>query len=281
MSSLNDVTRPRPQVTRVAPERRHTLYFLEEVRRASPVFLDTDVDMTAVRAHRSAFRLENRRYSVVSYVLLAAAQVLARHPQANAAVQGRYRIRVARYPDVHGKLALDKAVGGHRVVLSAVLPHLDRASLDDIQALVDTYRDGDPALMAEFDGVRLLHRLPGLLGRAAFRMAVRPLRLRHTKVGTFAVTSLGHRAVDGFYSVGGTTITLGVGRITDRPVARDGAVEIAPLMRLSLTFDHRVIDGAEAADVLTEIKDALEGFGHRPDTEASAAAPELARSGER
>lgn len=51
-----------------------------------------------------------------------------------------------------------------------------------------------------------------------------------------------------------------MGRIADRPVARDGAVVIAPVMRLSLAFDHRVIDGAEAADVLTEIKDALEAY---------------------
>jgi pyruvate/2-oxoglutarate dehydrogenase complex dihydrolipoamide acyltransferase (E2) component len=42
---------------------------------------------------------------------------------------------------------------------------------------------------------------------------------------------------------------------------RDGALAVAPLMRLSLAFDHRVIDGAEAADVLTEIKDGLEGYG--------------------
>ncbi|MDW6056962.1 2-oxo acid dehydrogenase subunit E2 [Streptomyces sp. FXJ1.4098] len=37
-------------------------------------------------------------------------------------------------------------------------------------------------------------------------------------------------------------------------------MDIAKVMRLSLAFDHRVIDGAEAADVLTDIKDGLETF---------------------
>jgi pyruvate/2-oxoglutarate dehydrogenase complex dihydrolipoamide acyltransferase (E2) component len=79
-------------------------------------------------------------------------------------------------------------------------------------------------------------------------------------MGTFALSSLGHRPVDDFYSVGGTTITLGLGRIADRPVARNGTVEIAPVARLSLTFDHRVVDGAEAADVLADLVAGLEDF---------------------
>jgi pyruvate/2-oxoglutarate dehydrogenase complex dihydrolipoamide acyltransferase (E2) component len=39
---------------------------------------------------------------------------------------------------------------------------------------------------------------------------------------------------------------------------REGRIVVAPVLRLSLAFDHRVIDGAEAADVLTEVKEALE-----------------------
>ncbi|MCM3884051.1 2-oxo acid dehydrogenase subunit E2 [Frankia sp. R82] len=82
--------------------------------------------------------------------------------------------------------------------------------------------------------------------RRKFAQAARLLPKRGFVMGTFAVTSLGHRAADGFHSVGGTTITLGIGRVLDRPVVRAGVVGAAPLMRLNLAFDHRVIDGAEA-----------------------------------
>jgi pyruvate/2-oxoglutarate dehydrogenase complex dihydrolipoamide acyltransferase (E2) component len=44
-------------------------------------------------------------------------------------------------------------------------------------------------------------------------------------------------------------------------VAADGKVVVAPMMRVALTFDHRVIDGAEAADVLTDLKQHMEQFG--------------------
>lgn len=244
----------------VARQRRQTLHFLDQIRDFSPVFLATDVDMGAVTAHRDTARADGLHYSVVSYVLHAGARVLAAHPDANSAVHGRWRPRIARYPVVNAKLALDKTIEGRRAVLSAVLPDLATAKLADIQRQVEHYRDGDPDTMPEFAGVRRLQRLPVAVGRLAFRRFVGPLDRRADVFGTFAVTSLGHRAVDSFHSVGGTTVTLGVGRIAPRPVVRDGEVVAARVMRLNLSFDHRVIDGGEAADVLTEIKDALENF---------------------
>ncbi|QMU71593.1 2-oxo acid dehydrogenase subunit E2 [Streptacidiphilus sp. P02-A3a] len=254
-------------MTRVAAlprERRHTLRFLEYARGFSPVFLDTEVDMTAVRAHRAAGRPQGGRYSWATYALYAAGRVLAAHPDANGALRGRVRPRLARYDSVDAKLALDKSLGGHRVVLSGLLPGVHTATLDDIQQRVDHYRDGDPAVMPEFAGTRVLQRLPWPLGALAFAAGTGPLRSRPGRMGTFAVTSLGHSAVDGFHSVGGCTITLGLGRVVDRPVVRAGELAIAPVQRLSLAFDHRVIDGAEAADVLTELRDALEGFAAPP-----------------
>jgi pyruvate dehydrogenase E2 component (dihydrolipoamide acetyltransferase) len=51
---------------------------------------------------------------------------------------------------------------------------------------------------------------------------------------------------------------LGVGRIQDKPVAINGLLEIRPMMTLSLSFDHRAMDGAPAAAFLTELKQILE-----------------------
>jgi pimeloyl-ACP methyl ester carboxylesterase len=244
----------------IARERRPTVYFLDEIRSFSPVFLDTEVDMSRIRAHRDSAREANRHYSWVSYLLYATGRVLAHHPEANAAIRGRIRPKVARYETVNGKFTMDHTTNGHRVVLSAVLPGLHVAGLDEIQQQIARFSRGDREQLPEFAGARQIRRLPWPIGGMAMRSWIRPLQHRHERVGTFAVTSLSHRAVDGFYSIGGTTITLGLGRIADRPVVRDGELAVAPMMRLSLTFDHRVIDGAEAADVLTEIKNRLEEF---------------------
>ncbi len=264
-----------------ARQRRHTLYFLDEIKAFAPVFLDTEVDMGAVRAHGAATvaaGLRERPYSTVSYVLYAAARVLARHPEANAAIRGRRRPRVARHTSVAGKVTLDKTLEGRRVVLSAVLPGLESRGLADIQRQLGHYRHGDPDTMPEFAAVRTLHRLPWPLGPLAYRLGTRPLARRAVTNGTFAVTSLGHRPVNGFYSVGGTTLTFGLGRVAERPVVRDGKLATAPVLPLSMTFDHRVIDGAEAADVLGELKETLEEFAAPPE-EGDGAEGERAEDG--
>ncbi|MEW1693769.1 2-oxo acid dehydrogenase subunit E2 [Streptomyces sp. NPDC091265] len=256
-----------------ARERRHTLFFLEEIKDFAPVFLDTEIDTTRVQEHRDAARRAGVRYSVVSYVLVAAAQVLATHPEANAAFQGGRRPRVARFEEIAGKVTLDKEIDGTRLVLATVVPEPHTGGLDGVQRILDRIRDTDPADLPELARLRELHTLPWRRGRALFRKAARALELRPRITGTFAVTSLGHRAVDGFHSVGGTTLTLGVGRVTDRPVVRDGSLAVAPVLRLSLSFDHRVIDGAEAADVLTEIRQVLQDWPAHTEGEEDGATP--------
>lgn len=262
----------RPGANRAVParahperRRRHTLYFLEHAARQRPVHLDTDIDMTRIEAHRAGARAAGRRYSVVTYLLFATGRVLHRHPEANAVLApgrlfGLRGPRTLRFAEVTAKLALDRTLDGERTVLSALFPALESAGLDDIQQRVDRYRGPDTELLPEFRGVRLLGRLPVPLGRLAFAAALRDPVRRPGVFGTVAVSSLGHRPVDGFHSSGGTAVTLCAGRVVDRPVVRDGQLAIAPVMRLGLTFDHRVIDGATAADVLGDLTRELEGF---------------------
>src|SRR5690625_2877564 len=47
---------------------------------------------------------------------------------------------------------------------------------------------------------------------------------------------------------------LGIGRIADKPIARNGEVVIAPVLALSLSFDHRIIDGVVGQEALNQIK---------------------------
>ncbi|HEY6423365.1 MAG TPA: 2-oxo acid dehydrogenase subunit E2 [Pseudonocardiaceae bacterium] len=262
---------------RVPAQRRHTLHFLRFVHAASPVYLDTEVDMTRLLAHRGAAlggAAGCRRYSVVSYVLAAVGRVLLRHPDANAAYGGRLVPRIVRYASVDAKLTLDKISEGQRAVLAVVLPAVHASSLAEIQRTVDRLRDSAVAEIPELRRVRLLQRLPWPVGRLAFGLGCR-LGRRQASMGTVAVSSLGHRPVGRFFSSGGTAVTVGLGQIWDAAVVRDGQVCVAPLLPLSLTFDHRVLDGALAADVLADLKQTLEELDDLVDdpARASSAAP--------
>jgi pyruvate/2-oxoglutarate dehydrogenase complex dihydrolipoamide acyltransferase (E2) component len=218
------------------------------------VYLDTEVDATALLAHKESAK---RPYSVVSYVTLAVGRVLTTYPQANAAFLGRFRPRIVTYPSVDVKLALDKRIRDERVAVSVVLPGMGQARLDDVQDEVDRLRDSDVARIPELRDMLTMQRLPILVGRVTWNVATR--RASRTKwLGTVAVTSLGNKPVLRFFSSGGTALTIGLGQITTRPVVRDGSVTCAPILPLTLTFDHRVLDGGLAADVIGALKDTLE-----------------------
>jgi pyruvate dehydrogenase E2 component (dihydrolipoamide acetyltransferase) len=88
----------------------------------------------------------------------------------------------------------------------------------------------------------------------------RTIDLADLKGGTFTITNYG--TVRGIY---GTPIInypevaiLGTGRIEEKPVVRDGKIEIRRILPLALSFDHRVVDGAEAARFLNTVIARLE-----------------------
>ena len=78
--------------------------------------------------------------------------------------------------------------------------------------------------------------------------------------GTFTITNLGAYRIDGFTPILNPpqSAILGVGRIADKPVVIDGKVEVRRLCTLSLSFDHRVVDGAPAAAFLARLAELLE-----------------------
>lgn len=73
--------------------------------------------------------------------------------------------------------------------------------------------------------------------------------------GTFTITNLGVEGIDGFTPIINPpqSAILGIGRIVDKPVVCDGRIEIQPRAVLSLTHDHRVIDGVPAARFLSAV----------------------------
>jgi pyruvate dehydrogenase E2 component (dihydrolipoamide acetyltransferase) len=86
------------------------------------------------------------------------------------------------------------------------------------------------------------------------------LALEDVSGGTFTITNLGMYGVGAFTPIINPpqTSILGVGEVTLKPVVDSGKIEVRPMMTLSLTFDHRVMDGHIAASFLRDLKKAIE-----------------------
>jgi pyruvate dehydrogenase E2 component (dihydrolipoamide acetyltransferase) len=78
--------------------------------------------------------------------------------------------------------------------------------------------------------------------------------------GTFTITNLGMYGVEFFIPIINPpeAAILAVGRVVEKPVVVDGKIEIKPMMMLSLSYDHRIVDGAPASGFLRRVREKLE-----------------------
>ena len=190
-----------------------------------------DVDMTAVMAARAKYKdLFEKKHGVrlgfMSFFAKAVVLALRDVPSVNGAIEGD-EIVYRDYAD------LGIAVSSPGGLVVPVLKNADKLSFAEIEKAI------------------------GDFGK---RAGAGKLGLEDMKGGTFTITNGGV-----FGSLMSTPIlnppqsgVLGMHRIEERPVARDGQVVIRPMMYLALSYDHRLVDGREAVTFLVRVKEALE-----------------------
>jgi len=190
-------------------------------------YLLREVDAGRLASWRSVARdRAGRDVSVTDLLVRATAAALARHPQANAAwADGSIRI--------NDEVNVGIAVAVEDGLVVPVVHGADRLGVGEIAArredVVTRAREG----------------------------ALRP---EDVERGTFTISNLGMFGVDAFNAVVNApqAAILAVGRIVERVVPVDGAPGIRPMMALTLSCDHRVIDGARAAQFLSELAALIE-----------------------
>jgi pyruvate dehydrogenase E2 component (dihydrolipoamide acetyltransferase) len=198
----------------------------KSVQSTAQVTLHSEVDASGLVAYREKLKAEPgvRADAVPGYnAILAsvAAQALKQHPRMNARQAGN---QIELLPDAHIGIAVDTEAG----LMVVVVRDADKKTVDAIH-----------------------QELNALTTRALNRKS-QPDDLTGS---TFTITNLGGLGIDGFTPILNAPEVgiLGVGRIREQLVIQDGRVTQMPVVTLSLTFDHRLIDGAPAARFLQEV----------------------------
>jgi pyruvate dehydrogenase E2 component (dihydrolipoamide acetyltransferase) len=198
---------------------------LESLQGMAQLTLNTDANVTALVEQREA--LKNQfDLTYTDLLVKAAALALRRHPRLNAKVLGQ---QIHLLPDIHIGVAVALEDG----LIVPVVRDVDRKPLKTIarenRELAERARSGK-------------------LGPA------------DVTGGTFTVTNLGTFGIDTFTPIINPpeAAILGVGRIVERIGRRNADLVWQQMMTLSLTFDHRVVDGAPAAAFLQTLRELLE-----------------------
>ncbi|MYC18753.1 MAG: 2-oxo acid dehydrogenase subunit E2, partial [Gemmatimonadales bacterium] len=191
-------------------------------------FLTTEVDMgraLELRADLNA-RFADGKIGVTDLLLKATAEALNRHPAVNAS----WEDTAIRY---HGAVHLGIAVALDEGLITPVLRDAGRKGLRQISVEA---RD--------------------LIARAR----ARKLAPEEYQGGTFSVSNLGMFEIDQFTAIINPPEAgiLAIGQTVEKPVAVDGQVVVRKRMRVTMSCDHRVIDGATGAAFLGAFKAMLE-----------------------
>lgn len=213
--------------------RRQIAERMQAAKRHIPHFTYVEeVDVTELeelRAHLNATRAKDQpKLTLLPFLMRALVRVLREFPQMNATYDDEAGV-IHRSAPVH----IGMAVQTLRGLLVAVIKHAEARDIWDcaseVSALANVTRDGKASR----------EQLTG---------------------STITITSLG--------PLGGVSATpvinrpevaiIGPNKIVERPVVRDGQIVIRKMMNLSSSFDHRVIDGAEAAEFIQRLRAVLE-----------------------
>ena len=186
-------------------------------------FLTREVDAAPLVARRSESKTPGVTYT--DFLVALAARVLARHPRVNGSwANGGIKLNAA--------INVGVAVAAEDGVMVAVVRNADAATIDGIsaerRAITERARSGRAA-PADLTGA------------------------------TFTISNLGMWRVDAFTAIINPpqAAILAVGSIVDRVIAVDGQPVVRPVLTMTLSSDHRVIDGARAAAFMDDLANAI------------------------
>ena len=175
---------------------------------------------------KSAYEKESVKLTFVPYIVKAAALCLKEHPYLNASLEGD-EIILKKYYNIG--VAVDTEDG-------LIVPVVKGADAKDIKTIAKD------------------------INKLANDARSKKVNLMDLKGGTFSVSNLGSVGVEFFTPIINypESAILGVGRMSEKPVVRNGKIEIRKMLPLSLTYDHRIVDGAQAARFIKDLMERLQ-----------------------
>jgi pyruvate dehydrogenase E2 component (dihydrolipoamide acetyltransferase) len=189
-------------------------------------FVTVSADVTELESLRSELKAQGVSYSITDFILKAAAHTLEQFPTVNSTTDGE---SITTHSRIHLGLAVALEEG----------------------LVVPVIRDANHLMLAE-----LHDRATDLTAKAR----AGKLPPEEMTGSTFTISNMGMLDVENFTAIinPGESAILAVSSMTRQPVARDDQVVIRSLMKMTLSSDHRIIDGALAARFLNAIRKILE-----------------------
>ncbi len=226
----------------IPPQRRPVLDRLAGAARRFSVHALVELDVAEAQRRIDAAA---EHVSWTGFVTASVAAAVALHPEVNARKAGH---RILYFDRVDVGATVERQGGGRPTLDIVVLPDADRLSCAEVTAALHRAKVG-PAQPHPPGLLGPVLRLPGPLRRAAVRAAATIPAVSASFGPAVGVTSIGMFSSTWGWAVplAPLTVIITVGGVAERPVVRGGQVVARPMLPLTISLDHAVVDGAPAA----------------------------------
>ncbi|MFH8252605.1 2-oxo acid dehydrogenase subunit E2 [Microbacterium sp. B2969] len=241
-------------VSRVPSNRRPVLDRLVGASRRFQVHALVEFDVSEASARIAQ---AEPHVSWTGFLIATLGRALARHPEVNSRKAGN---RILTFDRVDVGATVERHWTGQTILDIATVRDVNRMSASAVSALLRETKYGPGESHSPHGMMRLVLRLPGPLRRTAIRLGGTRPSIAASFGPAVGVTSLGMftRGWGWAIPVAPLTVIVSVGGVVDRPVVRDGKVVVRPMLPLTLSFDHAVVDGAPAARFTETLRELVE-----------------------
>lgn len=250
---------------RSSSQQQLTVDYMRMAGNRSNVHGLVEIDITEARERMRTIESETgTQLSFTAFIVYCLATTLEEQPHLQ-----RYRDwrgRIHEFEDVDVNVLIERDVDGERIGVPYVVRGADQRTVQSIHDEIRGVQSGE-ASPVEPRFARLARRLPGILRRQIWRLPqLFPSRWKQL-AGTVAVTSVGMFGSGNGWAISPTnySLQLTVGGIGSKPQLINGELSSRECLSLTLTVDHDVVDGAEAARFVQRLSEHLEaGTGLEP-----------------
>jgi pyruvate/2-oxoglutarate dehydrogenase complex dihydrolipoamide acyltransferase (E2) component len=160
--------------------------------------------------------------------------------------------------DVDISFAMEKKHRGGTVVLIPIIRQVNKKSISAISSEIKHLSALPFDEMPQIKLIKLINRYPDFLKYLTLRMLCQSAKLYNFFFGTVGLTNLGKFGITHFYPLWINATVFGIGTIEEKPVVRNGTVTTAHMLYLTIAFNHRILDGSAASEILAEVKRTVE-----------------------
>lgn len=221
-----------------------------------------EVDVAKARAFLQEHKARSgESLSFTAFIIACVAKAVDENKSVQAYRWGMTRLVV--FDDVDVALVIERDIAGEKVPLLYVIHAANRKSFQEIHHEIRAIQARDPAKSVL--GFAALPFVPPVVFTRILYRALRTFPWLHKRVvGTVGVTAVGMFGKGGGWGIptAASSLAITIGGLAPKPVVVDGRIVIHEVLCVTLSFDHRIIDGAPAARFTDRLRELIEsGYG--------------------